>query len=96
MERDFDAEAIGPMKLPAERDLSVGGPQQAAHAFAAGLVEDCHLFLNPIAVGGGKPALPPKQTIAPDLVDQHIFDNGVVHLHYRVAPSRDSCAPTAP
>ena len=73
------------MKASADRDLSVGGPELAAQAFSAGLVDECHLFVNPIIVGGGKAAMPSKVRMRLDLLDQRGFANGVVHLHYRVA-----------
>ena len=58
IERDFDPDAIREMKARAARDLSVGGPELAAQAIEAGLVDELHLFLSPIVVGGGKPSLP--------------------------------------
>jgi len=53
IERDFDPEAVRRLKASAERDLTVGGPHLAAEAFKAGLVDEVHLFLVPIIVGGG-------------------------------------------
>ena len=58
IEHDFDPEQVRALKASASSDLSVGGPELAALALRAGLVDDCHLFLNPVAVGGGTPALP--------------------------------------
>jgi dihydrofolate reductase len=83
IEREFDPEAVRELKRSADRDLSVGGPELAAQALAAGLVDQCHLFLNPIVVGGGTRALPEGLWLELDLVDERRFDNGVVHLHYR-------------
>ncbi len=83
LERDFDPETVRRMKASTERDLSVGGPDLAAQAFAAGLVDECHLFLNPIIVGGGTKALPEKVRVALELIAQRRFEAGVVHLHYR-------------
>jgi dihydrofolate reductase len=85
--RDFDAAAIGHLKATAPRDLSVGGAGLAAHAFAAGLVDDIHLLLSPIIVGGGTAALPAGVRAGLELASQRRFGNGVVHLHYRVAQS---------
>ncbi|HEU5440193.1 MAG TPA: dihydrofolate reductase family protein [Ktedonobacterales bacterium] len=86
IERDFDPAAIGQMKATAERDIAVGGPDLAAQAFAAGLVDECHLFIAPILVGGGKPALPHHVRLSLELLDNRRFGNGVVHLHYRTGP----------
>ena len=83
IERDFDPEAVRQMKASAERDLTVGGPGLAAHAFEAGLVDECHLFVAPIVVGGGKQSLPNDVRLKLELLDERRFGNGVVHLHYR-------------
>ena len=83
IERDFDPEAIRQMKTTAERDLSVGGPDLAAQAIRAGLVDEYHLFLTPIVVGGGKQSLPDSVRVNLELLDERRFGNGVVHLHYR-------------
>jgi dihydrofolate reductase len=85
IERDFDPGIVRELKSAAERDLAVGGPGLAAHAFEAGLVDEVHLFVNPIMVGGGKRALPEEVRLPLELVDEHRFDSGVVHLHYRAA-----------
>jgi dihydrofolate reductase len=84
IERDFAVEAIRRLKSSAARDLAVGGATLAAHAFALGLVDECGLFLNPIAVGGGKPALPRGVRLQLDLLDERRFASGVVYLRYRV------------
>jgi dihydrofolate reductase len=84
IERAFEADRIREMKASADRDLSIGGAELAAQAFQAGLVDECHLLLTPIIVGGGKRALPSKFLMRLALLDQRRFGNGVVHLHYRV------------
>jgi dihydrofolate reductase len=83
IDRTFDPDAIGQMKATAARDLSIGGPDLAAHAFRAGLVDEVHLFLSPIVVGGGTRALPDDVRIRLELQDVRRFGNGVVHLHHR-------------
>jgi dihydrofolate reductase len=83
IERDFDPEAVRQMKAAAERGLTVGGPNLAAHAFKAGLVDECHLFLAPIVVGGGNQALPDHVRVRLELLDERRFGNGVVFLRYR-------------
>jgi len=82
IERDFDPATVRQMKATTERDISVGGPDLAAQAFRAGLVDELHLFLVPIVVGGGKPALPDHR-VKLELLDERRFASGVVHLHYR-------------
>jgi dihydrofolate reductase len=83
IERDFDPEAIRQMKARAGRDITVGGPDLAAQAIKAGLVDECHLFVAPIVVGGGKQSLPNNVRVKLELLDERRFGNGVVHLHYR-------------
>jgi dihydrofolate reductase len=83
IERDFDPEAIRRMKEAAERDISVGGPDLAAHAIRAGLVDEYHLFFTPVIVGGGKHSLPDNVRLKLELVDERRFGNGTVYLHYR-------------
>jgi dihydrofolate reductase len=83
IERDFDTEAIRRMKAQAGSDLSVGGPDLAAHAFRAGLVDECQLYITPIVVGGGKQFLPSDVRLKLELLDERRFGNGVVYLHYR-------------
>jgi dihydrofolate reductase len=85
IEREFDPEAVRQLKAAAGRDLSVGGPQLAAHAFKAGLVDECHLFLAPMVVGGGNQALPDHLRLRLELLDEHRFGNGTVFLHYRTS-----------
>lgn len=84
IERHFDPDLIRSMKATAERDLTVGGPQLAAHALRAGLVDELHLFLTPIMVGGGKQLIPDDVRLQLELLDERRFRNGVVHLHYRI------------
>jgi dihydrofolate reductase len=83
IEREFDPDAVQRMKAGAERDLSIGGPTLAAQAMAAGLVDELHLFVAPVVVGGGTRVLPDGVRWDLDLADERRFGNGVVHLHYR-------------
>jgi dihydrofolate reductase len=88
IERDFDPEAIRQMKTLAERDLIVGGPELAAQAFEAGLVDECHLFVAPMVVGGGKRSLPDNVRLKLELLDERRFANGMVYLYYRTRRTR--------
>ena len=84
IEREFDRDAVQGLKESSGADLAIGGAELAGHAFGAGLVDECHLLLCPIAVGGGKRALPGDVRVQLELLDARPFRNGVVHLHYRV------------
>jgi dihydrofolate reductase len=83
IERSFDPDAIGRLKATAERDIEISGPTLAAHAMRAGLVDEFQLYVAPVIVGGGKPALPGDVHIALELVEERRFDSGMVFLHYR-------------
>jgi dihydrofolate reductase len=85
IEREFEPETVREMKAMTERDISVGGPELAGQALAAGLVDECHLFLVPLLMGGGTRALPDGVHLQMELLDERRFGSGVVHLHYRVA-----------
>jgi dihydrofolate reductase len=83
IERELDPEAVRRLKGSATRDLTVSGPNLATHAIAAGLVDELHVFVVPIVVGGGKRWLPDDVRVELELVDERRFGNGVVHLRYR-------------
>jgi dihydrofolate reductase len=83
IETVFHPDAVRRMKAAAERDISVGGPNLAAHAIKAGLVDEYYLFVNPIAVGGGTSYLPDDTRVELELLDERRFSSGVVFLRYR-------------
>jgi dihydrofolate reductase len=91
IEREFDPEAVRRLKAEADRDLSIGGPELAAQAIDAGLVDEYHLFLVPVIVGGGKNSLPDRSVhVKLELQDERRFRNGTMYLSYRArrgAPS---------
>jgi dihydrofolate reductase len=86
IERTFEPDAIVQLKATAERDISVGGAALGAEALRAGLVDELHLLLVPVIVGGGKPALPDDVRVSLELLDERRFANGTVYVQYRVAP----------
>jgi dihydrofolate reductase len=83
IERSFEPDAVRRMKASAERDITVGGPELAAHALRAGLVDECHLFVVPAVVGGGTQSLPDRVRLDLELLDERRFGNGTVYLRYR-------------
>ncbi|HEX2048241.1 MAG TPA: dihydrofolate reductase family protein [Acidimicrobiales bacterium] len=83
LERRFDPSAIHDLKAAASKDLLVGGPNLAAQALVAGLVDELALFVWPVVLGGRNPALPRDGRSDLELIDEHRFGSGVVHLRYR-------------
>ena len=89
IERTFDPQAIRQLKKTARHDILIGGPELAAHAFRAGLIDECHLFIAPIHIGGGKPAMPDNLRLELELLEERRFENGTVYLRYRTRHGRD-------
>lgn len=83
IERIFDPDAIRQLKATSDHDIHIGGPDIASHAFRAGLIDEIHLFLFPIVVGGGKSALPNDMKIKLELLEERRFPNGTVYLRYQ-------------
>lgn len=83
IERNFDPDAVRQMKAEAGSDITVGGPDLAAQALGAGLVDEFHLFVAPMVVGGGRAALPAHFRLELELLDERRFGNGMVYLRYR-------------
>jgi len=88
IERNFNPEAIQQLKKTAQHDILIGGPELAAHAFRSGLIDECHLFLTPIIVGGGKQSLPDHVRLELELLEERRFGNGTVFLRYRAGQGR--------
>ena len=84
IERDFDVEAIRELKQESAHDIAIGGAELAGLALEADLVDECHLFLYPMIVGGGKPAFRPALRRHLELLETHRFDTGVIHVRYRI------------
>ena len=62
----------------------MGGPELAAQAIKAALVDEYQLFLVPVVVGGGKRSLPGDDVrVNLELLDERRFRNGTVYLRYR-------------
>ncbi|SDC16142.1 Dihydrofolate reductase [Paenibacillus sp. UNCCL117] len=84
LEREFDPDAIRRLKESSEADITISGPELAGQAMSAGLVDECHLLLNPIVLGRGKRAWPETLCMQLELLGERRFRSGIVHLHYRV------------
>lgn len=90
IERAFDPQAIRQLKKTAQQDILIGGPELAAHAFRARLIDECHLFIAPIHLGGGKSALPDNLRLELELLEERRFLNGTVYLRYRTRQGKDA------
>lgn len=88
IERNFNPESIQQLKKTAQHDILIGGPELATYAFRSGLIDECHLFLTPIIVGGGKRSLPEDVRLELELLEERRFGNGMVFLRYRVRQGR--------
>ena len=84
----YNPEAIRQLKEAVEHDILIGGPELAAQAFRTGLLDECHLFLIPILVGGGKSALPANVRLELELLEERRFRNGTVYLRYQARQGR--------
>ena len=83
IERAFDADAVRTLKAESDHDLSVDGPNLAAQAIAAGLVDEYHLFITTSVVGGGTRFFPDGVRLDLDLVEERAFDNGLIYARYQ-------------
>lgn len=84
LERNFESDDIRRLKDSLEKDIMIGGPELAAHAYRNGLIDECHLFLIPITVGGGKKAFPDDLKIKMELLEERRFECGEVYLRYQI------------
>jgi dihydrofolate reductase len=83
LERNFDPAAIRQLKEAVDHDILIGGPGLAAQAFRSGLIDECQLFVAPVILGGGKPALADRVRLQLELLEERRFDNGTIFLRYR-------------
>ncbi|WP_125611713.1 dihydrofolate reductase family protein [Specibacter cremeus] len=88
LERRFDPALVAGLVESAAANVSVSGPGLAGQALAAGLVDDVHVFVCPVIVGGGTPWLPQGVRLNLQLFDEQRFSNGTVHLHYGLGGER--------
>ena len=84
IEREFDPDAVRRLKADAEHDITVNGPELAAHALRAGLVDEFQMIVWPVVVGGGKRFFPDDVRSHLELVEERAFRKGVVALRCAV------------
>ncbi len=81
----FDEDEVRQLKASSDRDVAVGGPELAASAIRAGLVDEYQFIANPVIIGSGKRALPSDIRIDLALTESKQFDNGAVFTRYSPA-----------
>jgi dihydrofolate reductase len=84
IEREFDPDAVRRLKAGAKHDITVDGPELAAQAIRAGLVDEFQMIIFPAIIGGGKRFFPDGARLDLGLVEERRFGNGVVVLRYAV------------
>ncbi|WP_344751282.1 dihydrofolate reductase family protein [Gryllotalpicola koreensis] len=89
LERSFDADAVRALVTAAPTDVTIGGPELAGAALAAGIVDELQLYAHPVVIGGGKPWLPAGVGLQLELLEHRRFGSGALFLRYRVASTRN-------
>lgn len=84
IERTFDPDVVRQLKATATHDLAISGPELAAHAIKARLVDEFHMRISPVTVGGGKRYLPAGVRLDLDLLEERRFHCGDIFLRYAV------------
>jgi len=85
IERSFEPDAVRALKSATELNLSIDGPTLAAHALRAGLVDELHVYVCPVAVGGGTAFYPAGVRLDLELLEERALGNGVLSLRYAVS-----------
>ena len=84
LERGDPVAVVTRLKEQPGPDLSVGGMQLASTLIQAGLVDEFHIFFQPIILGAGRPIYPAlKESLRLKLVETHVFKTGIVYLRYQ-------------
>src|SRR5512140_2902227 len=84
LERGDPVAVITRLKEQPGPDLSVGGVQLASALMQAGLVDEYHIFFQPIILGAGRPIYPAlNEAVRLKLVESHTFHSGIVFLRYQ-------------
>jgi len=84
IEREFDPEAVRRLRADVEHDITVDGPELAAQAIRAGLVDEFQMIVCPAVVDGRKRFLPDGVRLDFELLDERRFGNGVLILRYGI------------
>ena len=84
IERSFVPDEVQRLKDTAPADITIAGPHLASQAIEARLVDEMHMYVAPVTLGGGTSAYPGDALTPLELVDVHRFESGFIHLRYRL------------
>lgn len=82
---NFDPAEIRRLKQELTGAIAIGGAELAGLALAHGLVDELRLFIFPVVVGNGKPALSRGTALRLQLMESQDFEGGIVYLRYLMA-----------
>jgi dihydrofolate reductase len=83
LRRDVIPSEIAQLKRQATKDLAVGGAGLAATFTQLGLIDEYHLFITPVVLGGGTPYFAPVESrLQLELLEARKFGSRVVYLRY--------------
>jgi len=81
--RENVVESVRALKAQPGKNIMTDGSSQLIHTLLEhDLVDELHLLLYPLSVGGGKRLFPEQKRTAFTLERVGSFPSGVVHLHY--------------
>lgn len=84
LRRAFDPGEVAALKARAAADIAIAGPGIAAHAMAAGLVDEVRAYLCPVMVGAGTRFFPQGVSCTLDLQEVKRFPSGAVFMRHAV------------
>jgi dihydrofolate reductase len=81
--REIIPDEIVKLKEQSSKNIEVGGPTLAAHFMRLGLIDEYHISVCPVILGGGTPFFPSlDRRVNLTLVEQRKFSSGVSYLRY--------------
>ncbi len=84
LERGDPVAVVTRLKGQPGPDLKLGGLQLSSALIQAGLVDEYHIFIQPILLGAGRPIYPAlNEAVRLKLVETHTFQTGIIFLRYQ-------------
>jgi len=80
----FDADEVRRWKAEADAPLAIGGGVLASAAAREGVLDEVHVIVAPVYLGGGTRFFDEGLRVELELRDERPFDNGSIYLRYAV------------